>query len=81
MKTLETRYRDIPFEEVIKCATRPPAKGGAEVWEGIRGRPLRVLLPPCTGNHASEFRCKGPFYQNADKPSHCVCVHIAEIGD
>lgn len=73
---IETRYRDIPFEEFVACAEKP-GENAVQWWEVHRGQPVEILTPPCS---VINFACDGPFYKVKGEPW-AVCSHIAEIGD
>lgn len=79
---LKTRYRDIPFEEALKCAAPGSPDWTRERWEFWKGRTFSVIAPPCDPRRAlGVFSCEGPFYVGVDHPEYAVCPHIAEIGD
>lgn len=90
MGILKTRYRDIPFEEAVKCATPEGLEycrnAGVNWDQQQRRKPVSVLYPPITTPQWKYARCGGPFYRVL-KPDgtrdgeFMVCVHIAEIGD
>lgn len=87
---LTTRYKDIPYEEAIKCAVpgtlQPDSR---DKLEKSRGRVIQVETPPIATRQYLYARCEGPFYkvfpprQSKSHPE-CylmVCVHLTEIGD
>lgn len=75
---IETRYRDIPFEEAIRCHDHTDLKLCRKQWKQWRGKPVRILVPAIT--RPPMARCVGPFFAKEDK-TNSVCPHIAEIGD
>lgn len=85
---IETRYRDVPFQEAIKCAPRLSGVDSAD-WEDLRGKPVRVIVPGRPRSIGSYFECEGPFFtvdsgpfiRNGELVRYTVCPHIAEIGD
>ncbi len=76
---IQTRYRDIPLEEVRKCAPQYPE----ESWSQHRGNPVRLV----SRNPAEPgYRhCQGiSFKTDKNHPRYgqfWACEHIAEIGD
>lgn len=81
MPIITTRFRDIAFEEVLKCA--PTTSLTREEWESeMRGRPVRIETP-AYGPPDSDSRiiCGGPLYAYPGLYRRGVCPHIAEIGD
>lgn len=80
---IETRYRDIPYSEVLKCI--PNSDGSAEDWDRTcRGKPVRIQVPAFGApSPLSHFVCSGPLYYVHPVTSALagVCPHIAEIGD
>lgn len=81
---VETRYRDIPYEEARKCyqgGVVPKGGGdGKRPWKVLRGQPVSIIVP-ATNSHRPEIVCGGPFFLLADDDRYVVCPHIAEIGD
>lgn len=83
---IETRYRDIPFEEAMQCYEYlHPSKSAAD-WKRYRGQPVTIVTPPIDISTIRHMRCKGPFYATQCQPYDSkwrvvVCPHIAEIGD
>ena len=76
---LRTRYRDVPWEEIIRCYKMPfRAHLSKSQWEQLRGKPVQVITPH---ESAVGFKCEGPFYRIANEGGNSVCPHIAEIGD
>lgn len=79
MSEITTRYRDIPFEEALKCAPNTNESGAREIWEEqLRGHEV-IFYPLTRHEHNSYFTCEGPFFKTANGGS--CCPHIAEIGD
>lgn len=87
--TIQTRYRDIPFNEAAKCAPLL-ANTDPHFWESKRrGQPVTINVPGFARANGRFFECSGPFYDVASPPvmhkgvliQHTVCPHIAEIGD
>jgi hypothetical protein len=77
---IQTRYRDIPWEEARKCL-----HGGNEwraEWERCRGKPISIQVPETTAGAAL---CEGPFFivpgYQWEGRKVAVCPHIVEIGD
>ena len=84
MPIVQTRYKDIPFEEAAKCSTpRGILANSRDVWEQqLRGKPLLIETPPIATPQIEYACCGGPFYQVAGvEQRYMACVHIAEIGD
>ena len=88
MPIIETRFRDIPFDEAAKCAV-PEVRDNVEhrkTWETeFRGKPIRILTPavsPIAHIVVDNFLCEGPFFDIVGmRRGSVVCPHIAEIGD
>ncbi len=79
---IKTRYRDIPYEEVLRsCATSIDNAKKREIWEIRRGKPVHLETPAISGRSAQLLQCGGPFYRLVEDPSKVVCPHVAEIGD
>lgn len=78
---IETRYRDIPFEEVQGGFSADVVEQAREVWPTLRGRAIRIHAPALT--LVAERPCGGPFYEiiEASTWPYLACPHIAEIGD
>lgn len=80
-RIIETRYRDIPAEEIGHGTYTPwgPQRGKPLLIEVPAGPPPRWLHPP----HCHT----GPFFKVVNKKHEIfgnnlwVCPHIAEIGD
>lgn len=80
---IQTRYRDIDFDEAAKCVRGPasPSK-----WAALRGTPVGFSTPPIAEPQWKFVVCDGPFYElyppeyDGDYRA-MACVHIAEIGD
>lgn len=82
---ITVRYRDIPYEEAIRCLTPEgfrvsEALGGIQRWNKLRGRTARIITP-ATHQKQVNFSCEGPFFRGADQPEYGLCAHVAEIGD
>lgn len=77
---VKTRYRDIPFEEAIKCAVMRPGiiREARKNWRERKGKPVAIIAP-ADPNQWEYVRCEGPFFWTTD--DFLVCPHIAEIGD
>jgi lysozyme family protein len=78
---VQTRYRDIPWEEAGKC--HHDTARFRDEWERRRGQPIRIKTPAVP--IVERPLCAGPFYVLVgyiwkDRPV-VVCPHIAEIGD
>ena len=80
---IQTRYRDIPFEEAIQCHV-DASDVKPERWELARGTAISIEVPGVPGPVAWA-RCSGPFFRSSwkrlDGRYAGVCPHIAEIGD
>jgi hypothetical protein len=87
MAILQTRYRDVPWEEARACYKLSSAAykrhpNEAKRWdENFRGKPVLVTTPPVENEQFEHVECDGPFYRLSEDPGKMVCVHIAEIGD
>lgn len=83
MSVIQTRYRDISFEEASKCASPEFLNGinGPETWEKNRGRAISIETPPTDLVDLRYWSCRGPFYYIAGSNEYAVCPHLAEIGD
>lgn len=85
---VRTKYRDIPFEQVLKCVIRCNTTGNRTAWEKkMRGAPIVIQTPQVSDEVAAAqremFVCGGPFFMDVTNNARnaAVCVHIAEIGD
>lgn len=79
---IQTRYRDIPWEEAKKCCVPEiQADWTPEKWDARkRGTPVQIITPPVHRFYASSvYRCDGPWY--AKVGGNGVCIHHVEIGD
>lgn len=76
MPVIQTRYRDIPIEEVRKCAATYPE----EQWRKFRGQPVSFITPPLGDIRKDGDVCSHPAYSTTDH-LHWICPGIAEIGD
>lgn len=82
---IKTRYRDLPFEQILKCLT---AEGvsivdnarNRAIWESFRGGPVSIITPAIKPN-GDCIRCDGPHFRIYQMSHSVVCPHIAEIGD
>jgi hypothetical protein len=83
-RIIRTRYRDVPFEEVLKCASKyhPRFPDERLWWESHRARSVEIVTPAFRSGKwpRSKYACEGPFYAVAES-AYAVCPHIAEIGD
>lgn len=77
---IETRYRDIPFKEAVKCEPRKSGKVYRDWWNSVRGKPISIKTPPFFRDEGSPIVCKEPQYVVVGGVV-AVCPHIAEIGD
>lgn len=79
---IETRFRDIPWEEARKCFQ----DGSPEGWARFRGSPIKIVTPQLSKSNVDSPRCSGPFFKapflycDSGEPL-CVCPHVVEIGD
>ena len=75
---LETKYRDIPIEEIEKAHTHPSflpiSPDERERWEGVRKTSVTIDT-----NHRSERGCI--WFKVVNGWGCWVCAHTAEIGD
>ncbi len=87
---IETRYRDIPWEEIADKFEPAERAYFAMVWPKRRGVRISIQTPPFVPtDHV--LICKGPFYRVVDasgkqlkserNKSLSVCTCVAEIGD
>lgn len=84
---VKTRYRDIPWEEVIKCIVGPADPATRKWWEGRRGADVAIEAPAASNITREDWACDGPWFDIVSE-RHCLrgtpiaaCPHIAEIGD
>lgn len=79
MKTIQTRYRDVPVEDIKEFIRLP------ETWHALRGRSVTVLSGPRTGNIVATHQCVWyrvvPDRVLENGRFEVVCTHLAEIGD
>lgn len=84
-RTVQTRFRDIPFEEAVKCHSAKTRKyASPEGWAQLRGQPILIETPGRGKDRSITFLCNGPFYrtQLVGKAGEIwVCLHVAEVGD
>lgn len=77
---IETRYRDIPHEEVRRLHRCPPFDNwpnSEEEWERHkRGQVIRVVVPA-----QRTARCGQPMYRVVGQPNWFACSCLVEIGD
>ena len=88
---IETRYRDIEFDEIECCRGQNDSRinGLRKFWPTNRGKKIFVEIP--ASNHPIWGGCKEPTYTrvNPDGSRYignfnlpvAVCPHSAEIGD
>lgn len=80
---IETRYRDVPWEEIENCYRGEKQARVKKIWNSFRGSPVRAVAPPesiGSDERGNGTACGGPFYLN-ELTGGYVCPHIAEIGD
>lgn len=86
MSVIETRYRDIPWEELRQA--HKPERAMAdhpEWWAKLRGKPVTIETPPLDAPASAE--CNEPHYRLAEGHPFIsgrgaiVCCHCVEIGD
>ena len=92
---IQTRYRDIPFEEARKCAG-PNSIAILDVntarakWEKRRGKVMTIQTPQTIDSRRnnSKCACDGPWYRVLSIDGRDIsllgaiaCTHLAEIGD
>ena len=60
---IETRYRDVDFDEVRKCITYP---SNATEWDKWRGQPVQIETPALPAGGEVRYRCvRGPHFRIA----------------
>ena len=79
---VETRYRDVDFDEVRKCITHP---SNATEWDKWRGQAVQIETPALRMGDV-RYRCeRGSHFRIAahlvDYQEVIVCGHVVEIGD
>lgn len=78
---IETRFRDIAFEEIVNC--HPDAT--LDRWQMARGKPVMIEVPGMSAATWEDAPCAGPYFKSnwvrPDGVRALVCPHIAEIGD
>lgn len=76
---VQTRYRDIPWEEVQRLHHMMPHGGkGPEDWERNRGRQISIATPA----RQAVIECGAAHFDVVGEPvPRWACSHIAEIGD
>ena len=75
-----TRFRDVPFEEVVDCMGGDSAYG-RDFWNRHRGKPVDIDTPARTDTENFRARgCLGPFFKMTGTPYN-LCPQLAEIGD
>lgn len=83
---IQTRYRDIPYEDIASCGKNNPATA-RDTWESrLRGKPVWAIAPPYSVSKEEltahpRVSCGGPWYAVSNDPALMVCPHAAEIGD
>lgn len=81
--TIETRYRDISYEELR--VAHPDAHCTKKEWEPLRGKSARIRTAQVDPTEVIGKHCGGPFYDEIGKVSGdlqgVTCPHEAEIGD
>ena len=84
--TLVTRFRDVPFEQLLEeCFAKSRAPDARvrsvfrDQWETIRGKPCTIKLPPVKGGE--KVGCGGPWFNIIGVANFLACSHIVEIGD
>lgn len=87
VKTILTRFRDIPYDEAKKCASQVyldlTGEDSREKWEQhYRGRSVQIIIPAVEITDKIYLNCNGPFYSVIGRGiDFVVCPHTAEIGD
>lgn len=83
---IQTRYRDISWEEASACIVAPQVET-RQWWEGRRGQAMQIEAPPAANIRPERWKCTGPWFDVVGEV-HCihggvfaVCPHMAEIGD
>jgi hypothetical protein len=78
---IQTRYRDIPWEE-IDHPDNAARRSVKDRWLERRGMPLRIIVPAFDGPTV-QVNCTGPFFLvpgvSYDGHPFVVCPHIGEI--
>ncbi len=80
---IQTRYRDIPYEQASSCLHQASSRD-RERWESeFRGWPVSIIVPAAPT--VSTPLCGGPFFvvpnMTWEGRPIAICPHIAEIGD
>lgn len=76
---IQTKYRDIPWEEIARIHNPKMPKDSLDWDSQMRGRPVSIIAPALPDSDG----CGGPWFRIADGPTKAtwVCPHLAEIGD
>lgn len=77
---IQTRYRDVPWDEIEPIHRQAGMSSDSLDWETEqRGRPVEIQTPAWPDTDY----CGGPFYKVVKGPHGAmwVCPHLAEIGD
>ena len=82
---IQTRYRDVPWEEVRDGFPQFLWAHESARWPKLRGTRVAFENKP-DERFKSKTHCKGPFFRVIDADvrdsiNGYVCPHIAEIGD
>lgn len=77
-------YKDVAFEEVLKCAPSSNTERNRAKWEEMRGKEVKIILPMATKEVAevqyATFVCGGPFYYRATGGlNDAVCEHLVDM--
>lgn len=82
---IETRYRDIDFEQVMECfRSHMDTPSNRQKWRRWRGQAITIQAPATTEEQWAHFKCSGPHFRVMTPQvgrNSGVCPHIAEIGD
>lgn len=78
-------YKDIDFEEVLKCAPSTDTERNLAKWEEMRGKEVKIILPMAskevTEAQYRTFTCGGPFYYRATGGRNdAICEHLIDWG-
>jgi hypothetical protein len=79
MSTLKTRFRNIPWSEVMKVH-EPHPQDIPEAWERMRGQPVEIMVPANAFKEPDQA-CDEPHYRVLGAGREAYCSHLIEIGD
>lgn len=84
-ETATVHYKDIDFEEVLKCTSYSDTPSNRLRWEAMRGKLVQIKLPMVSEAvrkvQFKTFTCGGPFYYRSNEnPMDAVCEHLIDWG-